>query len=304
MKLSKTDHQGGEALTLATKSIELTVTTSVGPRVVSFKRRDAKAKNVFWEMSADAPRLNGYLLRGGHRLWHSPEHPVRSYQPDDEPLAVKPLSKGIALAQPVEANTGMQKAMKIELVDERTVRVTHALTNQGLWPVECAAWALTMLRSGGYGVVPLSVQDGYSADNLLPGYALVPWTYTDLSLPVWELNRNFIGINVSKAKEAQKIGLTNYAGWSAYWIDGVTFVKYSPVIAGATYPDLGCAWESFTNGKMIELETLSPLRTLAPGDSAQLTEHWTLLEGLAKPSTPAAFGALSTAVGKWLKTFK
>jgi hypothetical protein len=35
-----------------------------------------------------------------------------------------------------------------------------------------------------------------------------------------------------------------------------------------------------------------------------LTEHWTLIEGLEKPSTTAAFGKLSVAVGKWIKTLR
>ena len=32
------------------------------------------------------------------------------------------------------------------------MKVTHTLTNRGLWPVEVAPWALTMFRKGGYGV--------------------------------------------------------------------------------------------------------------------------------------------------------
>jgi hypothetical protein len=304
MKSSKTEFRGGEALTLATSALELTVTTAVGPRIVSLKPRGAKARNVFLEFPAHEPRYHGYYLRGGHRLWHSPEHIVRTYQPDDDPLAVKPLRNGVALAQPPEEKTGIQKALKLELLGERTVKLTHALTNNGLWTIECAAWALTMLRGGGYGVLPFPPKGDHASGDLLPSYALVPWTYTDLALPVWEMNRDFLGINVPKAKQAQKFGITNYPGWSAYWIDGVTFVKHAAVVAGAKYPDLGCAWETFTNGEMIEFETLSPLTTLAPGENVQLVEHWTLLENLAKPSTPAAFAALNAAVGKWTKNLR
>ena len=302
MKPSKTDYRGGDALTLATKNLELTVTTAVGPRIVSLKTRGPKAKNLLFEFAPDAPRAHGYNLRGGHRLWHSPEHVVRTYQPDDEPLALKPVKNGVALAQPLEEKTGIQKALKIELISDRTVKLTHAITNHGLWPVECAAWALTMLRGGGYGALPLLPKGDHASGDLLPNYALVPWTYTDLSQPVWEMNRDFLGINTSKATAPHKLGITNYPGWSAYWLGGVTFVKYSPVVAGASYPDLGCAWETFTNGEMIEFETLSPLKKLSPGDSVLLTEHWTLIEGLEKPSTPATFAKLSAAVGKWIKT--
>jgi hypothetical protein len=305
MKHSKTDYRGGEAVVLSTPSISLTVTTDVGPRVVALTSvAGKKAGNLFLQFPAGEKPSNGYMIRGGHRLWHSPEDIVRTYQPDDSPLAVKPLPNGLALAQPTEEKTGLQKAMKIEVTGERTVKVTHALTNQGLWTVETAAWALTMLRGDGYAVLPLLPKGNHADGDLLPGYSFVPWTYTDLSLPVWDLHRDFIGIDVPKAKAAQKFGITNYPGWSACWVDGVTFVKYAPVVQNAVYPDLGCAFEVFTNGKMIELETLSPLVKLAPGKSVTHTEHWGVFDGLKKPSTDAAFAALASTADKWIKTLK
>lgn len=300
MKPSKTDYRGGEALTLATRALELTVTTAVGPRVVALRSTAGKAGNLFLEFPANEQRYHGYYLRGGHRLWHSPEDIVRTYQPDDEPLEVKTLPKGVALTQRVEEKTGIQKSLALELIGERTVKVTHTLANRGLWTIECAAWALTMFRAGGYGVLPLLPKGDHAAGDLLPNYALVPWTFTDLALPVWEMHRDFVGINVNKAKAAQKIGITNYPGWSAYWVDGVTFVKYAPVIPGAAYPDLGSAFETFTNGKMIELETLGPLTKLAPGGRTTHVEHWGVLDGLSRPDSDAAFGKLAAAVKAWL----
>ena len=94
MKPSKIEYRGGDALVLATPELELVVTTSVGPRIVSLQSRAGRAGNLFLELPADAPRFHGQNLRGGHRLWHAPEDIVRSYQPDDEPLAVKRLPRG------------------------------------------------------------------------------------------------------------------------------------------------------------------------------------------------------------------
>lgn len=305
MKLSKTEYRGGEALCLTTKAIEFVVTTGVGPRVVSLRSLAGKAGNLFLQFPDDEKRYHGYYLRGGHRLWHSPEHIVRTYQPDDEPLTVKLLPHGVVLTQPPEAGTGMQKAMRLELLGERTVRVTHTLTNRGLWAVEAAAWALTMLRGGGYGVIPLPPKGSHESGDLLPNYALVPWTYTDLALPCWSLHRDFLGLDVAHAPHAQKLGLTNFPGWAAYWIENATFVKYAPVVADAAYPDLGCVFETFTNGRMIELETLSPLVKLEPGRSVTHVEAWTVLEGLPKPATDKIFtNSLAPAVAKWLKTLK
>jgi hypothetical protein len=260
---------------------------------------------VFLELPADEQRYHVFYLRGGHRLWHAPEHIVRTYQPDDEPLDVKLLPGGVALTQPVEARTGLQKTMKIEVKGSRTVKVTHTLTNRGLWPVECAAWAITMLRSGGHGVLPLPPKGDHAKGDLLPNYALVPWSFTDLALPVWAMHRDFIGVNVARAKTPQKVGVTNYPGWSACWIEGATFVKHAAVVAGAAYPDLGSCFETFTNGAVLELETLGPLVTLEPGRGTAHVEFWSLLDGLPKPVTDDAFAnELAPAVNAWLGTLK
>jgi hypothetical protein len=305
MKPSKTEYRGGAALVLATKKLELVVTTSVGPRIVSLQSRTGRAGNLFLELPADAPRFHGLNLRGGHRLWHAPEDIVRSYQPDDEPLAVKMLPQGVGLTQPVEPKTGLQKGIKIELVGARTVKVTHTLTNRTLWPVTAAPWALTMLRPDAYGAVPLLPKGDHAKGDLLPTYALVPWSFTDLSLPVWKFGRNFVGIDVAQAKFAQKIGLTNYPGWSAAWVEGATFVKYAAPLAGAAYPDFGSCFETFTNGDLLELETLGVLAPIAPGRTVTHVEYWTILSGLPRPDNDSAFDRhLAPAVDTWLKSLK
>ena len=302
MKHSKININGAEGLRLETGALALEVTTSAGPRITSFASKKGKAGNLFWEIENETPQATGLIFRGGHRLWHAPEDAVRTYQPDNDALAVKPLKHGIALAQPTEPITGVQKAIKIELLGERTVRVTHALTNHGVWPIETAAWALTMFRPGGYGVLPLLPKGDHAKGDFLPTYTLVPWSYTDLSEDVWDLHRDYIGIDVQAATSPHKLGLTNYPEWSAYYFGGTTFVKHAAIIPGATYPDNGCAFETFTNGKMCELETLSPFVKLAPGESVQHVEHWTLFDGLKEPSTDGAFATLSAEVAKWIKT--
>lgn len=300
MKRLKTEAGGVAALTLSTGALALTVTTGCGPRVTALSSAVGKAGNLFLEFPPDAPRAHGYNLLGGHRLWHSPEDIVRTYQPDDAPPALKALPNGVVLTQPTEEKTGLQKKLGLELLGTRTVKVTHALANRGLWAVECAPWALTMLRGGGYGVLPLPPKGNHAAGDLLPTYSLVPWSYTDLSLPVWLPHRDFIGIDVAKAPAAQKLGITNYPGWSAYWLEGTVFVKYAEVLPSVKYPDFGCCFETFTDGTMIEFETLGALTSLAPGKTATHVEYWTVLDGLPKPDTDETFTKLAAAVKRWL----
>ncbi|MBS0662142.1 MAG: hypothetical protein JSR48_02685 [Verrucomicrobia bacterium] len=303
MKLSKTDYRGGEALRISTRAIELVVPTTLGPRVTSLRSHRGRAGNLFLELPADEQRYHGYFLRGGHRLWHSPEDIVRTYQPDDAPPALQVLARGVSLIQPVEKLTGLQKGLRLEVLGERTVKVTHTLTNRGAWAVTCAPWALTMFPAGGYGVLSLPPKGDHARGDLLPTYALVPWTFTDLSQPAWQPRCDHIGIEVAKARSAQKLGITSYPGWSAYWRKGTAFVKYAAPIAGATYPDLGSCFEVFTNGNMLELETLGPLAPLAPGKATSHVEYWTVLDGLPKPASDAVFArTLAPAVRRWLAT--
>jgi hypothetical protein len=73
------------------------------------------------------------------------------------------------------------------------------------------------------------------------------------------------------------------------------------VIAGANYPDLGSCFEVFTNGAMIELETLGPLAKLAPGRTTTHVEYWGVFDGLRRPDSDAAFSkSLAPAVKAWL----
>ena len=60
----------------------------------------------------------------------------------------------------------------------------------------------------------------------------------------------------------------------AYLLGDSLFIKTFAFVEGATYPDGGCNFEVFTNSDMIEIESLSPLAALAPGESISHLESW------------------------------
>lgn len=300
--LSRLDHHGWNAIRLATPQLELIAPLDVGPRLVVLRRPGGT--NLFAEIEGQRggrgePEL---CLRGGHRLWHAPEDVSRTYQPDNTPPALRELAggRGFELVQDTEPATGMQKALRVELLDDQSLRITHTLTNRGLWPVETAAWALTMLRTGGYSVIPLPSK-GAHAENLLPRFSLVQWAYTDLAQPGWRLFPGFLSIDTRRIRTPQKIGLTDYPGWSAYWIAGELFVKAVRLLPGAVYPDAGCPFETFADRRFTELETLSPLRLLAPGRRITHVETWGLLANVSRPASEAVFRRqIRPAVEAWL----
>ena len=58
------------------------------------------------------------------------------------------------------------------------------------------------------------------------------------------------------------------------------FVKRFDYTEGARYPDSGCNTEVFTAASFIELESLSPLKYLEPGETIEHVERWQLFDGV------------------------
>jgi hypothetical protein len=74
-----------------------------------------------------------------------------------------------------------------------------------------------------------------------------------------------------------KIGVENRRGWLAYWRSGEVFVKWSRTHRDdADYLDRGASAQVYRNDRFIELETLSPLTVLAPGERIEHREVWRL----------------------------
>ena len=84
------------------------------------------------------------------------------------------------------------------------------------------------------------------------------------------------------------------AGWAAYARAGRLFVKKVAAVTcpgggEINYPDLGCQFETFTNGDMLELEFARPPAKAGAGAGAQ-TEHveqWYLFDGVPMPTCDA-----------------
>jgi hypothetical protein len=266
---------------LSNKTVEVIVTTDVGPRIVryGFVGED----NLLGETGDDMVKTELGVWRpiGGHRLWTAPEAMPRSYSPDNEPVAFTVDGNTVRLVQRVEPKTGIEKALAITLDDSGTaVTVLHRLTNRGLWDVEVSPWALTIMNGGGEVIIPHEPYRSHD-EYLLPARPLALWHYTDLSDPRWTIGKKFIRLRTNpQMKESQKIGVGNAQGWAAYLRNRTLFVKRFPFVAGATYPDYGSNTETYTAGTFIELETLGPLATLAPGASAEHVERWFLFRNV------------------------
>jgi hypothetical protein len=274
---------------MANGHVELIITTDVGPRVIRFGF--VGGDNEFKEYTEQLGKTGGNAWRvyGGHRLWHAPEQEPRTYYPDNEPVKLEQHEGFVRLIQPVEVTTGMQKEMDIRLAtDAARVEVLHRLRNTNRVPVELAPWALSVMAPGGVAIVPLPPR-GSHPEDLPPGNSLTLWKYTDMTDPRWGWGRQYILLrqDSSPAVKPQKLGMAVLDGWAAYARDGRLFVKTFGYRREARYADFGCNFETFTNREMLEMETLGPLTSIAPGAAVEHAETWRLFRDVPAPRSDA-----------------
>ncbi|KPK47138.1 MAG: hypothetical protein AMK72_08810 [Planctomycetes bacterium SM23_25] len=276
-------------LRLANKHVELIATLDVGPRVI--RLAVPGGKNVF----KNYPDMMGktgepaWQIRGGHRLWFAPEHPVKTYFPDNRPVAMKALPgrRGVRLVSEPETPNGIQKEIDITLHGRAPhVRLVHRIRNVGRRAVELAPWALTVMARGGTAVIGLPERGSHPRD-LLPNQHVVLWPYTDLGDSRLTLGTRTILLRQTAKTTPQKLGLANPEGWAAYAVHRCLFVKRFAYDPRAAYPDTGCNTELFTNADMLEVESLGPLARLAPGRKVEHLEDWYLFSGVPPIATEA-----------------
>jgi hypothetical protein len=270
-----------DCIRLSNGTVEVIVTTAIGPRVIRYGF--VGGDNLLAELPDTTVKteLGEWRPWGGHRLWTAPEHMPRSYSPDNGPVEATVDGATVRLVQPVEPRTGIVKELTVTLAATGTeVAVGHRLTNRGLWAIEAAPWALTIMNPDGTVIIP---QEPYAShdDALLPVRAMTMWAYTDLSDPRWTLGPRFIRLRTDGSRSgSQKIGVANKRGWAAYARGRQLFIKRYAWDESRTYPDYGVNTEAYTAGTFIELETLGPMATLSPGSSADHQEKWSLVRDI------------------------
>ena len=238
--------------------------------------------NILADLSHQGPIPTPYgdfYFRGGHRLWHAPEAMPRTYAPDTGELTMTDLPDGVILETQTEPGTHIRKRIEIRLAaGEASATLTHTLINDGLWAVELAPWTITQFRLGGTAILPMPVGN-VDAAGLLPNRNISLWSYARIGDPRLSLRDDFVLFHAD-ALPPFKMGYFNPHGWLAYWVDGVLFKKSFSAQPGAKYPDNNCNAELYCNDEFVELESLSPLVTLHPGESVQHVETWEVFFGL------------------------
>jgi hypothetical protein len=265
---------------ITTSEIELVVTADVGPRVIhcGFKGGQNVFKNFEEQMGGTGEA--DWMIRGGSRIWIGPEDRVASYAPDNVPVQIDVRDGVLTATAPVEEGPRVRKQMIVRAEGSR-VEVTHRVQNAGQLPSEFAVWVLAVMAPGGAAVTGFPPR-GTHPEVLEPSNPLVMWAFTDLSDPRWIFLKKYLVLRQdAAARSSQKIGHFNPNTWGAYFLNGDIFIKRCQADPARRYPDFGCSYETFTNDKILELETLSPMSRVMPGEWVEHVENWELRRATA-----------------------
>lgn len=259
--------------------LKVGVALSIGPRILylSLLNEDYNLFNILPEISLETP--DGiWMIYGGHRLWTAPEDFPRTYSVDNKPVEVKQDDSRIIVIGNVELYNNILKKLIIEPGNENyALKIVHEIVNIGRWPIEFSCWALTVMKPSGIAIIPM-IPRKIDKHGLLPDRVISIWPYTKLNDRRLIYGENYVLIKHDPAiSHPIKIGVRAFPPVVAYWIKGYLFIK-KIVEENSMYPDNNVYIEVYANDKIIELETLSPVRRVEPDGVNTHTEYWKVVK--------------------------
>ncbi len=283
-------------LKLSNGTVDIIATTAVGPRILFYGPTNGKNLLAHFPESQTKTALGTWKPYGGHRLWVWPELFPATYAPDNGPIEHSLENElALTLKQPVDG-AGMEKQIRVTLATAGTqVTLEQTITSRCLWPVDVAAWAITVVACGTAIVprVPFQTHDEY----VTVAQPLAICAFTNLQDARFTLGSRYILLRADPAKaDSQKFGLRNKQHWCAHLVDDTLFVKRFQHDDTAEYPDYGVNNEVYVEGSYMEVELLGPRCVIAPGESLTLTEDWHLFEGVDVSATESDEERLHRAI--------
>jgi len=273
----------GKCIELTNGIIKVIVTVDVGPRIINYSFTDGE--NIFWEdinreeTTDEVVEAYGspWYLYGGHRLWTSPEASPRTYYADNDPVDYSFIPDGAIFTQKIQKTNQIQCQIAVSLSpDSSDVKICHRITNRNAWNIEFAIWALSVMSQGGLEVIPQPTTDTGLLNNRVIGI----WPYAKFTDPRIKWGDRYITMVQDPLNQpAYELGINSEHGFAMYFNHGDVFVKKFDVVKNGKYPDGGMSFESFVCGLFLESESLGELKNVAPGETIEHYEYWSLQKG-------------------------
>ncbi len=287
--ITRTQFHGWRAIVLRNGVAEVVVVPQVG-RVMEFNLLDGEGhpRGSFWKNPAFGKELKpdneGWTNQGGDKAWPAPQADWpkiagRGWPPpktfDAVPYTDSVKENHLQLVSPVDPNYGIRVRRTISLAPHAPVMTIQTWYEkvQGS-PLPIAVWTITQLNPPERAFI------------LLPARSALPQGYTNL-LPVSEpKDLSINGRLLSVARDPQKNTMLGSDGETLLWVgDGPDLLieNKSPQATDSTdqWPEQGSHSKIYTNAsetaKYVELELLTSLRTLKPGQETSMTTTYTLV---------------------------
>jgi hypothetical protein len=273
-------HGWAGAYRLSNGTVEVVVVPQVG-RILRYGY--VGGPNVLWEN----PKLHGRTVApgtrpkewvnfGGDKLWPAPQAKW-GFPPDLEldgyAHTAEALPDGrLRLTSRPSRKHGIRFLREIALAPSGTgVTLRNTMENTSDQDVEWSVWEVAQTDSPDTAILPL-----HKGGHFPRGW----YVFKDQSPAPGMLKVAGGEVRFRRhPKKSAKIGADSPAGWAAMRKDGLRFTVMAAYEPGKDYPDDGCAQEVWSNpdpDRYMELELLSPLQFLQPGDRYTFTTRWKL----------------------------
>ncbi len=277
------DYKGfGKCLELTNGFLHLVVSLDFGPRVLSFKSLEAKNifveddKKKFFITSPETEKIydgNIFYLRGGHRMWVAPET-WHTYYPDNDPVGYEIEGDTAVFRQPPQDHGTVEQVLSISFRERNLVSVKQTIKNIADHDQIMSPWSITVFEGPGLEIIPMPLED----NGFIPQRHISFWSYgakiTDERLYIGD---RYSALRfITDAFKPIKIGFRVTDGFALYMTDKSVFVKRFVYDEEKIYPDNNVNYETYTNGKILEMETVGEIKTLSPGETSSHEELWNI----------------------------
>lgn len=275
----------GNCLEISTDEIELIVTLDIGPRVISYKRHNGK--NVFYQdpdktFFVSNEETDSYFYKGakwygygGHRLWRAPES-YTTYYPDNEKVDYEVKDNTFRFLSKKQIYNEVEMEIILTIKESNLVEFEGVIHNKSNIDKQFSSWSLSMVKGPGLEIVKLPIDE----TGFTPQRIYTFWGFGAKSNdPRAFYGSDYFALKMEPGNtEPIKVGMRVIDNKIIYLSETNVFVKGFNRIDNEIYPDNNVNYETYTKDLFLELETLSPLKNVAPNQSISQKETWKLIE--------------------------